>query len=241
MPVVIEDCRNFFETLTSRFPLLENATADDVERLDGPRGITTAFRVRSLQIMQPLVFVFFPHDDEAWLQVARDTFDFEGECWRKWGGAVRGMPEENAPFRRHYPPPIWTGLEEQHDEAGISLIGRHDATLSHLDRRTFPILVRPYIPWTTLDVAGSLTPMKGDIEKVVNAVVPDEVRRPIGLALADLDGSHLLGSDQHLVPTRWRIFHRTFFGLGLSRPERARRTPPPPPLPEPRPRRLRFR
>ncbi|HEX7680988.1 MAG TPA: hypothetical protein VF713_22820 [Thermoanaerobaculia bacterium] len=226
MPVVSDDCTNFFLTLAKRFPFLKTATPGEPKRLDAPHGITASFLIRPPELMQSFVFVYFPHDSDEWLPVARDTFTFEAECWRRWCAATRGTLTEYKPFRRHYPPPAWTGLDEQVDDDGTPLIGGHETTVSHLDRqRKFPVLVRPYVPWMPLNISGSLAPLKQQVERVVRAVVPQTVSRPIDYALADLDGTHLLGFEAYLVPTKWRVFHRTAFGLGLSREERMRRTP----------------
>jgi hypothetical protein len=135
------------------------------------------------------------------------------------------------PFHRHEPPPVWTGLDEQRSANGDHLIGLHEATIGHLDRqRTFPVLVRPYIPWTPLAVSGTLAPMRRQIEEVVTAIVLIG-RRPLHDAIHDLDGPHILVQHAQLVPTRWRVFHERYFGLGLSRAERRARTSAPIPLP----------
>jgi hypothetical protein len=231
MPVVSDDCTKFFLTLASRFPLLRTTTPGEPKRLDAPNGITASFLIRPPELMQSFVFVFFPHDSEEWLPAARETFAFEAECWRRWCALPHGTLAEQEPFRRHFPPPAWTGLDEQVDDTGAPLIGSHETTVSHLDRQqTFPVLVRPYVPWMSLKVGGSLAPLKGQVARVVNTVVAGAVSRPIEYALADLDGSHLLSIDGQLVPTKWRVFHRKFFGLGLSREVRLRRTPPPQPV-----------
>lgn len=231
MPVVIEDCHNLFNDLAARFPLLQEKTAGQPERLDPPRGTTAAFLVRTTGIVQPLVFVFFPHEHEGWLAVARETFRFEGECWRRWIHATHDTSTDVGPFHRHEPPPVWTGLDEQRSANGDDLIGLHEATIGHLDRqRTFPALVRPYIPWTPLSVSGSLAPMRRQIEEVVAPIVRTG-RRPLDDAIPGLDGSHVLVQHAHLVPTRWRDFHERYFALGLSRTQRGRRTFAAPPVP----------
>lgn len=223
MPVVIEDCSNLFSALAPRFPLLKGKTVDQLQRLDPPRGVTAAFLVRPSGIVQPLVFVFFPHDHDEWQEVARQTFDFEGECWLRWAENLHSTTVEMMSFRRHNPPPVWVGLREQRDENGVHLIGRHEAPISRLNPQgRFPVLVRPYIPWMPLDVSGSLAPMRAHIERVVNPIV-QTARRPLDAAIRDLQGSHLLAQDGRLVPTRWRVFHERFFGLGLSREERRER------------------
>lgn len=228
MPVVNDDCRNLFAALAQRFQLLRKATMGEPQALDHLHGVTASFLIRPPETMQPLVVVFFPHEDEQWHEAARETFDFEGECWRRWAQATRGTATDFKPFRRHQPPPVWTGLEEQRDAEGRFLVGRHEAAISRLGRqRTYPVLLRPYVPWRSIGVTGALRPMRQSIATLVNAIVPATVRRPIDQALNELDGSHLLASDSYLVPTRWRTFHRTYFGLGLSREERMRRGSPP--------------
>jgi hypothetical protein len=234
MPVVTEDCINFFKTLAQRFPLLGKVPPPAPRRLDEPYGTTASFLVHPPDLVQSFVFVFFPHEDEEWLQVAREAFAFEAACWTTWSSLERGRTFPAEPFVRRLPPPVWHGLADQLGRDRTPLIACHETPLVHQPGRSFPVLVRPYVPWPIVADAGALQTERAKLRTVVDSVLPSIGRRSFDDAFRNLHARHVLASSGEVVPLRWRQFHARFFGLGLSSAERRRQTTPRPTPPPPK-------
>ncbi|MGZ5440322.1 MAG: hypothetical protein ACXW4P_03925 [Thermoanaerobaculia bacterium] len=239
------DCIALAQSLAAayEFPLTSEETKRLSPRLiDGTHGLTVTYMVRLQNFLPPLAFVFYPHPDVPWMQMARETLEFEASCWRRWcanelsrrepprllvddsateeeAHADRALTEQIPPdVWRLDPPPLWRGMNTIRKD-GRHLIGVHEVTLEHGDKSL--VLVRPYVPWPTAE-GRNVEDYAPELERIVRTVIDDHTVR----WTRDTVSRRVLVQDGMVVPTRWRDFHQTYWKLGLPPQERMDRIPP---------------
>jgi hypothetical protein len=237
--VTVVDCEKTLSQIAPHSSILAPTTAGgaSIEPLTGDGGgFTIAFRISHPDVWQPLVFCYFPYIDTEWTTVAADIFRFEAACWLEWTQRME-TPAEADSIARSDTAAVWAGLERDRI-AGVrgSLISFRTATIEMPDgeNATVPMLVRPYIPWATLRQI-SLDPAReraarqrlkdvlaGNAAATLSLpelrAIPEFIDHPS--ATARLSKEHLLSNGTHIVPTRWRSFHKDFWALGLGARQR---------------------
>src|SRR5712672_2336796 len=107
-----DDSLNLFEALRPTFSFPDSVKDPEVLHLDQrseasssvSTGFTASFQIRHANMLQQLVFTFFPYDDPEWTASARDVFEFEAECWKRWARTEQGGTNDVPPFRQDTPP-----------------------------------------------------------------------------------------------------------------------------------------
>lgn len=231
-----DDSLNLFEALRLTFSFPDSVKDPEVLPLDQrygspspvSTGFTASFQIRHSNMLQPLVFTFFPYDDPEWTAAARDVFEFEAECWKRWARTEQGGTNDVAPFRQHTPPPSWLAVANRTGKKNgtdISLIGCHTARLADGISES-PVLVRPYVPWPTareqkFSDDAIAEGLRRTVTRIIDRVEEARMAPPRSSTRhIDLSPDHVLTSAGRFVPTRWRTFHRLYWGFGLSKEQR---------------------
>ncbi|HEX6097789.1 MAG TPA: hypothetical protein VF432_15795 [Thermoanaerobaculia bacterium] len=143
------------------------------------------WRLHAPDVWQQVAVVVFPYAHDAWSRLLFERFRIEGDRWRRWCSAHDASRSATGSAGIA---PLWSGLDTLTDSAGTHFMGEHSIA-------GLPALVRPYLPWPTLEERPMAADARASVLKTLGA--------------HDVPDSAVISDGERALPLWWSLADRT--------------------------------